>query len=58
MREKYPDVIGSQQMSIQRAEIEGKGVFFRVRVMAQSRDEALDICSKLKSAGGSCFVTQ
>ncbi|MGI9401608.1 MAG: SPOR domain-containing protein [Rhizobiaceae bacterium] len=58
MREQYSDVSGNQQMSIQRAEIEGKGVFFRVRVMAQSRDEALDICSKLKSAGGSCFVTQ
>ena len=58
MREQYSDVIGNQQMSIQRAEIEGKGVFFRVRVMAQTRQEALDICSKLKSAGGSCFVTQ
>ncbi|MEM7463247.1 MAG: SPOR domain-containing protein, partial [Pseudomonadota bacterium] len=58
MREQYSEVIGNQQMSIQRAEIEGKGVFFRVRVMAQTREEALDICSRLKSAGGSCFVTQ
>jgi hypothetical protein len=58
MREKYSDIIGSRQMSIQRAEVEGKGTFFRVRVMAQTRQEAIDICTGLKSAGGSCFVTQ
>ena len=58
MRRDYPDILDGRQMAVQRAEIEGRGTFFRVRVMANSRDDALDLCSKLKSAGGSCFVTR
>ena len=45
-------------MAVQRADIEGKGVFFRVRMQAESKEEAVRLCERLKSAGGSCFVTR
>jgi SPOR domain len=58
MRRDYPGIIQDKEMSVQQAEIEGRGTFYRVRVMAESRDEAIDLCTRLKSAGGSCFVTR
>jgi hypothetical protein len=58
MRRKYPDILQGHQMSVQRANIEGRGVFYRVRIMADTRDAATEICGRLKNAGGSCFVTR
>ena len=55
---KFSSVIGGRPLGIQSAEIPGKGTFYRVRVAAASKDEASDICTKLKSAGGNCFVAR
>jgi hypothetical protein len=43
---------------IVKAEIAGKGTFWRVRVPAGSRNEAVKLCESYKSAGGSCFVSK
>jgi hypothetical protein len=58
MRRDFPAIFQDKEMAVQRAEIEGRGTFYRVRVMADTRDEAVDLCTRLKSAGGSCFVTR
>lgn len=58
LKRRFPGVLGNQQMSVQRADVEGKGVFFRVRVTAATREEANTICQNLRTAGGSCFVTR
>ncbi|MEM5472669.1 SPOR domain-containing protein [Hoeflea sp. AS60] len=55
---RYSSVLGGQSVDIQRADIPGKGVFHRVRVPAGSRDQANALCSRYKSAGGSCFVSR
>jgi SPOR domain len=58
LSQKYASVIGGRGVDIKQAEIAGKGTFFRVRIPAGSKNDAINLCSKYKSAGGSCFVTQ
>jgi hypothetical protein len=58
LSQRYPGVIGGRGVDIKQAEIAGKGTFFRVRIPAGSKDDAVNLCTKYKSAGGSCFVTQ
>jgi SPOR domain len=58
LSQKYANVIGGRGVDIKQAEIAGKGTFFRVRIPAGSKNDAINLCSKYKSAGGSCFVTQ
>ena len=55
---KFGSVIGGRGVDIKRAEIPNKGTFFRVRIPVGSRDEANSLCSRYKSAGGSCLVTR
>lgn len=58
MTQKYSGVIGDRGAHIVKADVPGKGTYWRVRVAANSRDDAVSLCSNLKSAGGSCFVTR
>ena len=58
MAQKYGSVIGGRSVDIKRADIPGKGTYYRVRVQGGSKDDASALCARLKSAGGSCFVTQ
>ncbi|WP_234188816.1 SPOR domain-containing protein [Shinella sp. NM-101] len=55
---KFGNVIGGRGVDIKKAEIPNKGTFFRVRIPAGSREEANTLCSRYKSAGGSCLVTR
>ncbi|MGE0282786.1 MAG: SPOR domain-containing protein [Rhizobiaceae bacterium] len=55
---KYAGVIGDRSPNIVKAEVDGKGTMYRVRIPASSRDEAIRLCGDLKAAGGSCFVTK
>ncbi|MFZ2101860.1 MAG: SPOR domain-containing protein, partial [Oricola sp.] len=55
---RYSDVLGGRAISIQQAEIEGRGTFHRVRVAADTRQDAVALCEAYKRAGGSCFVSK
>lgn len=55
---RYSSVIGGRGVNIVRADIPGKGVYYRVRVPAGSRSEASSLCRSYKAAGGSCFVAR
>lgn len=55
---RYASVLGSRQVNIVKAEVAGKGTFWRVRVLADSRNEAISLCETYKAAGGSCFVSR
>ncbi|AUX76171.1 SPOR domain-containing protein [Sinorhizobium fredii] len=55
---KFASVIGGRGVDIRKAEIAGKGTYYRVRIPAGSREEANALCSRYKSAGGSCLVTK
>ncbi|NDV85124.1 hypothetical protein GTW51_00240 [Aurantimonas aggregata] len=56
--QRFSDVIGGRSLVIQSADIPGKGTYHRVRVATGSKNEANDLCQRLKSAGGSCFVSR
>ncbi|HXV31746.1 MAG TPA: SPOR domain-containing protein, partial [Sinorhizobium sp.] len=55
---KFADIIGGRGVDIRKAEIAGKGTYYRVRIPAGSREEANSLCSRYKGAGGSCLVTK
>lgn len=55
---RYGDVLGGKGVNIVQATIPNKGTFWRVRVPAASKSDANILCAKLKTAGGSCFVSK
>ena len=59
IQRRYPSVLGNLNPIIQEADLGTKGVYYRVRVGPwASRDQAIQVCESLKTAGGNCFVTQ
>jgi hypothetical protein len=55
---RYSSVLNGRTAVIVKAEIAGKGTYWRVRVPAQSRNDAVSLCQNYKAAGGNCFVTK
>lgn len=55
---RYAGVLEGRSVNIVKAEIAGKGTFYRVRIPAQSRNEAVRLCETYKAAGGNCFVSK
>jgi SPOR domain len=59
MQRKFPGVLAGVRPSVKRAELGGKGTFYRLRVGAwSSREEATAFCARLKTAGGDCVVAR
>lgn len=55
---RYGSVLEGRGVNIVRADIQGMGTYFRVRIPASNREEAIQLCTRYKSAGGSCFVSR
>ncbi|OQM75769.1 SPOR domain-containing protein [Manganibacter manganicus] len=55
---RYESILGGHDAKIVKAEIAGKGTFYRVRIAANSRDDAINLCTSYKAAGGNCFVSK
>jgi len=54
---KFPGVLGSQSLTVKRVDLGEKGVYYRAFAGPfSSSEEASQVCSSLKSAGGQCFV--
>jgi hypothetical protein len=52
-------VLGDIQLATKVADLGDKGVTYRaVAGPLNTRQEATELCNKLKGAGGSCFVTK
>ncbi|QKC83526.1 SPOR domain-containing protein [Mesorhizobium sp. NZP2077] len=58
LQRRYGSVLAGRTANIVKAEIAGKGTFYRVRVVAQSRNDAINLCTSYKAAGGNCFVSR
>jgi hypothetical protein len=57
IQSKYPGVLGSHPHTVRRADLGAKGVYYRAMVGPfGSREEAVQLCSSLKQAGGDCVV--
>ncbi|QEE47630.1 hypothetical protein FVA81_24830 [Rhizobium sp. WL3] len=55
---KFGNVLGGKPWEIRQADIPGKGTFYRVRVVAGSKEQAVALCEQYRSAGGSCLVSR
>ena len=53
---RYPSLLQGLSPMISRAEVAGRGTFYRVRIAARSRGEAAAFCQRLKAAGADCFI--
>lgn len=58
MAQRYGNLLQGRGVNIVKADIAGKGTYYRVRIPSSSKDDAIQLCSQLKSAGGSCFVSK
>ena len=58
LRTKFASVIGGHPLEIRKADIAGKGTYYRVRVVAGSKDEAADLCVRFRAAGGTCLISK
>lgn len=57
LQAKYPGQLGGRQPLIRRVDLGKKGIYYRAMVGPfTSRDAAGKLCSRLKAAGGACFV--
>lgn len=57
LQSKYPDVLGSRAASIRRADLGERGIYYRAMVGPFSAaEDAGQLCSSLRSAGGQCVV--
>ncbi|MDK9697487.1 MAG: SPOR domain-containing protein [Siculibacillus sp.] len=54
---KYSALAG-KSVDVQRADLGAKGVFWRARVPAGSREQAAALCQQLQSQGGQCMVVR
>ncbi len=55
---KFGSVLGGKPWEIRQADIPGKGTFYRVRIVAGSKDDAVALCEQYRAAGGSCLVSR
>ena len=53
---RHSELLGGRDAEVVRAELDGKGVFYRLRIhRLESRDEARGLCSRLKKRGAACY---
>ncbi|PRX11575.1 UNVERIFIED_ORG: sporulation related protein [Martelella mediterranea] len=53
---QYPAILGRRPVEFVRADVAGRGTYYRVRIPAENLSAALSLCENFKAAGGSCYV--
>jgi Aspartyl protease/SPOR domain len=53
---KFPNILGGRKPIIHRVDFGERGIYYRVHVGPFSANEAGELCSRLKGAGGMCIV--
>jgi len=57
LQAKYPKLLGGREPMVRRADLGAKGVYYRAIVGPfVSAEQANELCSNLKAAGGSCII--
>ena len=57
LQAKYPKLLGGRDPTVRRADLGAKGIYYRTMVGPfVSAEEANELCSNLKAAGGRCIV--
>lgn len=55
---RFGNILGGKPHEIRQAAIPGKGTYYRVRILAPTREEAVALCEEYRNAGGSCLVAR
>lgn len=58
LQRKFPSILGSAVADIQQANLGSKGVYYRARVGAPTKEAAVALCEQLRSAGGDCLIAR
>ena len=58
LQRKFPSILGSAVADIQHADLGSKGVYYRARVGAPTKEAAVALCEQLRSAGGDCLIAR
>ncbi|MET0438159.1 MAG: SPOR domain-containing protein [Devosia sp.] len=53
---RFGSLFGGASLEVQRVDLGDRGIFYRVRVPANSLQDANTICSNVKANGGDCFT--
>ncbi len=56
MQRRFPSILGNVSAIFPSADLGDRGIFYRVRIPANSQAAAINLCTQLKDAGGDCFV--
>jgi hypothetical protein len=57
LQAKYPSQLGGRELSIQKVDLGAKGTYYRAMVGPfANANEASELCSSLKAAGGQCLI--
>jgi hypothetical protein len=56
LQAKYPTQLGNRQPVIRKVELGDKGTYFRAMIGPLAGNEATELCSGLKAAGGQCLI--
>lgn len=56
LQSKYPSVLGNRSLTVHRADLGAKGTYYRAMVGPLASADAVELCSSLKAAGGSCII--
>jgi len=52
---QYASALGGRNLTVQRADLGDRGIWYRVLVPARSLSEAQNVCVQIQNAGGDCF---
>jgi cell division septation protein DedD len=59
LQKAHPALLGNRELSIQKADLGDRGVYYRVRAgFFAERASASDFCNALKTRGQDCLVTK
>ena len=58
LQQRYPNILGSFQPTIVRADLGAKGIYYRVRVGPFRGGDATRLCEDLKAAGADCILAR
>ncbi|MFC0011745.1 SPOR domain-containing protein [Devosia nitrariae] len=56
LQTRFGNLFGGTSLEIQRVDLGERGIYYRVRLPAQSLQSATQICNSVKSGGGDCFT--
>jgi len=56
VKQRFASLVGGNQIVIVPANIPGRGIYYRVRILVPNRSDAVQLCERYQAAGGNCFI--